>query len=126
MLIKPINSSAKGSAMQLEIRRIILFTSGMTGMTRFYRDVLGLKPLSDEDGWKEFSAGACNIALHRGKSAAGGRSPKIAFYAADIATTRATLVRRGATMGKIMSGRDIDFCDGKDPDGNAFTISSRR
>jgi catechol 2,3-dioxygenase-like lactoylglutathione lyase family enzyme len=62
MLIKPINSSAKESAMQLEIRRIILFTSDMAGMTRFYRDVLGLKPLSDEDGWKEFSAGACNIA----------------------------------------------------------------
>lgn len=112
--------------MQLEIRRIILFTSDMAAMSRFYRDVLGLKPLSDEDGWKEFDAGACKIALHRGKAAPGSRSPKIAFYATDVAATRAALVRRGATLGKIMSGRDIDFCDGKDPDGNAFTISSRR
>ncbi len=112
--------------MRLEIKRIVFFTSNMEAMARFYREVLGLKPLTDEDGWKEFGAGSCNIALHRGRSAGRSRSPKIAFYAADVAATRAALVRRGATMGKIMSGRDIDFCDGKDPDGNAFSISSRR
>jgi catechol 2,3-dioxygenase-like lactoylglutathione lyase family enzyme len=112
--------------MQLEIRRIILFTSDMAGMARFYREVLGLKPLNDEDDWKEFSAGTCDVALHRGNSAGRGRSPKIAFYAADVAAARAVLVRRGAAMGKIMSGRNIDFCDGKDLDGNTFTISSRR
>jgi hypothetical protein len=29
-------------------------------------------------------------------------------------------------MGKVKSGRDVDLCDGKDPDGNPFQISSRR
>jgi len=113
-------------AMPLEIRRIIIFTSNMDAMTRFYRDVVGLKALADEADWKEFGAGGCNIALHRGKSTRGGRPPKIAFYAADVAAARATLVGRGAVMGKVASGRAIDLCDGKDPDGNPFQISSRR
>lgn len=112
--------------MRLEIKRVVLFTADIAAMARFYRDVIGLAPLADEDDWKEFSAGACNIALHRGRSAAAGRSPKIAFYASDVAAARALLVRRGATMGKVKSGRDVDLCDGKDPDGNPFQISSRR
>ena len=112
--------------MQLQITRVILFTSDIGSMARFYRDVIGLKLLTDGEDWKEFSAGACNVALHRGKSARTGRSPKIAFYASDVAAARSLLVRRGATMGKVMSGREIDFCDGKDPDGNPFQISSRR
>jgi hypothetical protein len=112
--------------MQFQIKRVILFTSNMGSMARFYRDVIGLTPLTDSEDWKEFSAGACNVALHRSKSTGAGRSPKIAFYASDVTAARTLLVGRGATMGKVMSGREIDFCDGKDPDGNPFQVSSRR
>jgi catechol 2,3-dioxygenase-like lactoylglutathione lyase family enzyme len=111
--------------MRLEIRRIIIFTVNMVEMARFYRDVMGLQPVADEDNWKDFRAGTCNIALHKGASAVGKRPPKLAFYAADVAAMRATLIKRGAAMGKLIAGRDIDMCDGKDPDGNPFTISSR-
>jgi catechol 2,3-dioxygenase-like lactoylglutathione lyase family enzyme len=112
--------------MELEMRRIIIFTSDVAAMARFYRDVIGLELVADEKDWKELKAGACNLAFHRGKSAIGDRPPKIAFYAADVAAARAALVKRGATMGKVKSGRSVDLCDGKDPDGNPFQISSRR
>jgi catechol 2,3-dioxygenase-like lactoylglutathione lyase family enzyme len=112
--------------MKLEMRRVIIFTADIASMTRFYRGVLGLKQLADGEDWKEFSVGACNIALHHGKPALGKRPPKISFHAADVAAARASLMRRGAAMGKITSTKHFDFCDGKDPDGNPFQISSRR
>ena len=95
-------------------------------MTRFYRDAMGLKQLADDEDWKEFSAGGCNIALHPGKPTLGKRSPKLSFHAADVAFARQALMRRGAALGKITSTKAFDFCDGKDPDGNPFQISSRR
>ena len=47
--------------MTLSMRRIVLFTKDMPGMTKFYRDVLGLKVRKDEKGWKEFDANGCII-----------------------------------------------------------------
>jgi len=113
--------------MRLEIRRIVLYTANMESMRRFYAEVIGLTPLPGaEPGWIEYDAGACRIALHSGKSAVGARPPSLVFYAADVAATRAALVRRGAKMSKVISARDFNMCGGKDPDGNPFGISSRK
>jgi catechol 2,3-dioxygenase-like lactoylglutathione lyase family enzyme len=112
--------------MKLEMRRIIIFTADMPAMTRFYRDAMGLKQLADDEDWKEFSAGGSNIALHHGKSSVGKRPPKISFFAADVAAARSALMQRGAVLGKVTSAKAFDFCDGKDPDGNPFQISSRK
>jgi catechol 2,3-dioxygenase-like lactoylglutathione lyase family enzyme len=112
--------------MQLELRRITFFTRNMEPMSRFYGEVLGLERVTDEPGWREFRAGACNVALHEGESQPGKRAPKLTFHAADVAAIRATLTKRGAKMGKIISATRHDMCDGKDPDGNAFQISSRK
>src|SRR5688572_9190637 len=102
--------------MQLELRRITLFTTNMDAMSRFYGEVLGLARVTDEPGWREFRAGACNVALHQGESQPGKRAPKLSFYAADVAATRASLMKRGAKMGKVLSAARHDMCDGKDPD----------
>lgn len=112
--------------MDLALKRVILFTRNMEAMGRFYGEVLGLELADSEPGWREYRAGGCAIALHEGETKIGNRPPKLAFYAADVATTRATLTRRGAKMGKILSTAHFDLCDGKDPDGNAFQISSRK
>jgi catechol 2,3-dioxygenase-like lactoylglutathione lyase family enzyme len=112
--------------MNLELRRIILFTRDMAAMSRFYGEVLGLELANSAAGWKDYQAGGCAIALHEGEAKPGTRAPKLAFFAADVAATRATLVRRGAKMGKVLSASHHDMCDGKDPDGNAFQISSRK
>jgi predicted enzyme related to lactoylglutathione lyase len=113
--------------MNLELRRLILFTGNLPALTAFYRDVVGLPVAQREEGWVEFQAGACGLALHAGKSVVGNRPPKIAFYAADVAATRQALVKRGlAGAGPVKSAGVFDMCDCKDPDGNRFQISSRR
>jgi catechol 2,3-dioxygenase-like lactoylglutathione lyase family enzyme len=113
--------------MPLELRRVILFTPNLAAMTAFYRDILGLELSGQEKGWADFKAGACSLALHQGKSVVGGRPPKLAFYAADVAAARTALVKRGlADAGKITSTGSFDMCDCKDPDGNSFQISSRK
>jgi catechol 2,3-dioxygenase-like lactoylglutathione lyase family enzyme len=109
----------------LSIKRIIIFTRDMPTLTRFYREVLGLKEKSNEPGWKEFHAGACCVALHNGTSEVGRRPPKLVFFSADVAATREALMKRGAKLGKIKSKDGLDLCEGKDPDGNPFQISNR-
>ena len=111
--------------MQLSMRRIVLFTKDMPGMIAFYRDVLGLPLVKDEPGWKELDAKGCVIALHNGSSQVGKRPPKIGFWAGDVAAAREALVARGARLGKIMSGGGLTRREGKDPDGNPFSISDR-
>ncbi len=112
--------------MELLIKRVIMFTGRIEEMAAFYRDVIGLKQIADEAGWKDFQAGGCNIALHRGTSTIGKRPPKLVFYADDVAGTRDALLRRGASLGKVKSGNGLDLCEGRDPDGNPFQISNRR
>jgi len=113
--------------MQLEMRRVVLFTPNLDNMAEFYRTVIGLELVGSEDGWRDFKAGACNIALHSGASSIGRRSPKLVFYARDVAAARAELVKRGAKgMGKVLSTGSFDMCNGKDPDGNRFQVSSRK
>lgn len=113
--------------MSFELRRVILFTHRLAEMTAFYRDVLGLEIVGREDGWVDFAAGACGLALHAGPSKVGARPPKLVFYAADVETARASLVKRGlAQAGPVKSAGHFDMCDCKDPDGNPFQISSRR
>ena len=113
--------------MRLEMRRVILFTPNLGIMADFYRTVIGLELATSEDGWREFKAGSCNIALHHGAASIGNRPPKLVFYASDVAAARAMLVKRGANgMGKVLSAENFDMCNGKDPDGNPFQISSRK
>ena len=84
-----------------------------------------MRLLKDEPGWKELDADGCVIALHNGSSQVGKRPPKIGFWASDVAAAREALVARGAKFGKIMSGGGLTRCEGKDPDGNPFSISDQ-
>ena len=111
--------------MTLSMRRIVLFTKDMPRMVAFYRDVLGLRLARDENRWKEFDARGCVIALHNGSSAIGKRPPKIGFWARDIAAARQEVVGPGAKLSKLMAGGGLVRCEGKDPDGNPFSISDR-
>ena len=52
--------------MKMRMARIILFTGQIEAMSRFYAEVLGLRQVTDEKGWKEFAAGGVRIALHSG------------------------------------------------------------
>lgn len=109
----------------MKLAQIILFTGRMEAMSDFYRDVLGLKQVGSEKGWREFAAGGARIALHSGPPSPGRKGPKIVFHAKDVAASRATLVARGANFGKVKQGETICLCDGKDPDGNPLQLSNR-
>jgi catechol 2,3-dioxygenase-like lactoylglutathione lyase family enzyme len=109
----------------MKMARVILFTAQMDAMCEFYGEVLGLKLISSEKGWREFAAGGASIGLHSGPSSPGRKGPKIAFRAKDVAATRETLVARGAKFGKVHQGETFCLCDGKDPDGNPIQLSDR-
>jgi catechol 2,3-dioxygenase-like lactoylglutathione lyase family enzyme len=108
----------------MKLARVILFTAQMDAMSKFYRDVMGLKQITNEKGWREFAAGAARIALHSGPASPGRKGPKIVFHAKDVAAMRAALVARGAKFGKVHEG-EFQLCDGKDPDGNPIQLSNR-
>jgi catechol 2,3-dioxygenase-like lactoylglutathione lyase family enzyme len=109
----------------ISMRRIVLFTNDMPKMVAFYHEVLGLPLLKNEEGWKEFDADGCVVALHNGTSQVGRRPPKIGFWSRDVAAARELIVARGAKLSKLMSGGGLTRCEGKDPDGNPFSISDR-
>jgi catechol 2,3-dioxygenase-like lactoylglutathione lyase family enzyme len=109
----------------MKLARVILFTNQMEAMSEFYGRVLGLKLVTSEKGWREFAAGAVNIALHSGPPSPGRKGPKIVFHAEDVAALRETLAARGAKFGKVRTGEAFCLCDGKDPDGNPIQLSNR-
>jgi catechol 2,3-dioxygenase-like lactoylglutathione lyase family enzyme len=109
----------------MKMARVILFTSRMDAMSKFYGELLGLKLKTQEKGWIEFAAGRASIALHSGPSSPGRKGPKIVFYAKDVAALRETLVAKGARFGKVRQGEVLTLCDGKDPDGNPVQLSNR-
>src|ERR1700735_3826471 len=110
----------------MELSRIILFTADVARLTAFYRDVIGLRVVREEAGWVELDAGACTVALHKGNPKPGNRPPKLVFHAPDVAAARAALLARGAAdLGPVKSAPSFAMCDGHDPDGNPFQLSSR-
>ena len=110
--------------MKMQMARIIFFTRNMDAMTAFYRDVLGLKQVTNEKGWREFDADGVRIALHAGPPSPGKKGPKVAFFAQDVAKLRAELVKRGAKLGKV-GAAPYFLCDGRDPDGNPIQLTGR-
>ena len=109
----------------MNMARVILFTSQMEAMSKFYGEVIGLKQVSSEKGWSEFEAGGANIALHSGPPSPGRKGPKVVFHAEDVSALRGMLVARGAIFGKVREGEVFCLCDGKDPDGNPIQLSNR-
>jgi len=109
----------------MQFARVILFTAQIDAMSMFYGQVLGLKQVTDEKGWKEFAAGGARIALHSGPPSPGRKGPKLVFHATDVAGLRDMLVARGAKLGKVRQGEALCLCDGRDPDGNPIQLSNR-
>ncbi len=104
--------------------RTIYFVTDLDRAKRFYQEVLGLELVSEEEGFVELLCDGGRIALHVAKKVAPGRT-KVAFHVRSVAVARRQLEKRGAKMGKILEGKGIKICDGRDPDGNVFQVTSR-
>lgn len=122
--------------MKAELSRLILFVDDIEKMSAFYREVLGLDVLpGGTDGFVCFSAGASQVCLHSLPAeyrSDGGDYPKredtyvkFVFYSADVEADRQYLLGRGVRMNETVRYDEIELCDGADPEGNIFQISSR-
>jgi catechol-2,3-dioxygenase len=115
--------------MNLNLIRVVLFVRDMPLMAVFYQQVLGLEPkicADDPKEWQEFHAGSLTIALHLSDAPKPRRiATKLVFYCANVKTTKQQLEARGVKLGRIIKTEDFEFVNGKDPEGNPFSISSR-
>jgi catechol 2,3-dioxygenase-like lactoylglutathione lyase family enzyme len=115
--------------------QVIVFTADVARLRDFYTGALGLGVLEDSPGWCRLDAGGCVLALHALPKEPMPPDPaparedsylKIGFHTEDVDARRAELAARGVRMRDVHRFGDLTFCDGLDPDGNVFQITSRR
>lgn len=112
----------------------IVFVDDVPRMQAFYHGTLGLPVIAAEPGWVQLDAGGLIFALHAIRP--GPRRPepppervdshiKLCFHVDDVEAARATLVAAGVRMREVHRYGGVAFCDGIDPEGNVFQITTR-
>ena len=113
----------------MELARVIIFTNDVVGLVDFYVTHFGLTVFGEIDPeWTELNAGGCRIAFHKagkGRFVKGDNGVKLVFHSNDVAGEKARLEGLGVKMSKIMEFGEIQMCDGSDPNGHRFQVSSR-
>ena len=112
----------------MEVSRIIIFTPDVKRLADFYASTFDLNQIGEaNEHWTELSAGGCSIALHKVEEYGTERDGwiKIVFAAEDVPAEKACLEGLGVKMSTVKTFGSIQMCDGNDPDGNYFQISSR-
>ena len=112
----------------MNVSRFIIFTPDVKRLADFYVSSFGLNTVGDaSEEWTELDAGGCNIAFH--KISEQGRTrdgwTKLVFGSKDVEGERLRLESKGIKMSDVVTFGEIHLCDGCDPDGNPFQISSR-
>jgi catechol 2,3-dioxygenase-like lactoylglutathione lyase family enzyme len=119
----------------MKLGQAMVFVHDAARMQAFYES-LGMQVV-DGDAASGFvrladPAGGAVLAIHATKAAGPGGAPrtdtwiKLCFLVDDVDRERETLVGRGVTMREIHRWEGIAFCDGVDPEGNIFQITTRR
>ncbi|HET9989885.1 MAG TPA: VOC family protein [Kofleriaceae bacterium] len=118
----------------MKLGQAMIFVNDTGRMQAFY-EALGLHVIDGDaaDGFVRLAdpAGGAILALHATKAADPGGPPrvdtaiKLCFQIDDVDRERAVLVARGVTMRDVHRFESIEFCDGIDPEGNIFQITTR-
>lgn len=112
---------------------VILYVQDMASQVAFYKDSFGLEVLFpshvddfSEQSWVTLDTGQCLLALHAGgRGRLSADAPKIVFGVQDILSVREHLLARGVEIGEVRSpAPGVWVCDGKDPEGNPYSIES--
>ncbi len=115
--------------MKLNASRIVLFVNDIARVAAFYEKTLGLQAKvcpDDPKEWQEFYAGSITIALHKSDAPKPRRiATKIVFHSDDVKALKREIEARGVKLGSLVQTENFAFCNGKDPEGNPFSISSR-
>ena len=112
----------------MNVSRFIIFTPDVKRLVDFYASSFGLAAIGEADeGWAELDAGGCSIAFHRTSERETTRDgwTKLVFGSKDVEGEKLRLENLGVKMSKVVAFGDLRLCDGRDPDGNYFQISSR-
>jgi len=112
---------------------IIVYVADMDAQVRFYRDNFGLDVTYPsgldsyaEEFWVTLDVGGVLLALHGGgQGRLGADTPKIVFGVDDINAARSELLAQGVSLDEVRSAAPgVCVCDGRDPEGNPFSIES--
>lgn len=115
------------------LMEVIVYVRDMARAVSFYRDTLGLAvtyPAGRVDyggeHWVTLDTGACTLALHGGGRGEAGRdAAKIVFRVADAAAARAELSAKGVALDEVrQAAPGVWVVDGRDPDGNPFSLEA--
>lgn len=118
----------------MQLAQALLFVHDVAQMQAFYAG-LGLTVVdgSAAAGFVRLAdpAGGAVLALHATQASGPGGPPrtetpiKLGFRVDDIDAARAALVGHGARMRDVQRFDGMAFCDGIDPEGNIFQITTR-
>lgn len=110
------------------ISEIILYVQDMERMISFYEDAFDLEITGGhpDHGFVEFETSTCTLCLHAGSDGDIGRAaPTFVFAVDDVEAAKAHLQDKGVEMGEIRTPTpNVTVCDGRDPEGNRFSIES--
>ena len=111
----------------MELVEVVLYVREMDRGIRFYRDTIGLQVTYESAEWTTFRTGACTLALHSTERRELAAEPDPTFLVADASAERIRLRGAGVEVTEIRRPiAGIDVFDARDPDGNRFSIESRR
>jgi catechol 2,3-dioxygenase-like lactoylglutathione lyase family enzyme len=112
----------------VKLVEVVLYVRDMERAIRFYRDTLGLQLETESSAWSTFRTGACTLALHATeRRELGTAEPDPTFLVADAPAERARLIGAGVEVTEIRRPiPGIEVFDARDPDGNRFSLESRR
>ena len=114
----------------MRLAQVILFVNDVPRRKAFYGQAFGLTVLEEEDGYCRLDSGGCVLMLHalREPPSPTPREDtfiKFCFQTDDVAGLRGKLTALGAKMREPHHFGTITFCDGVDPEGNIFQITTR-
>ena len=118
----------------MRMAQTIIFVDDVPRMQAFYHGTLGLPVITAEPGWVRLDAGQVVLALHA--IPPGPKLPepaperldanlKLCFHVDDVDGMRGVLIAAGVRMRDVHHHGGMAFCDGIDPEGNVFQITTR-
>lgn len=118
----------------MRLSEVVLHVQDMQKQVQFYGEILGLdviapSGLSEYSGetWVELDTGACRLCLRAGGNRQyGADASRIVFEIDAIEAAHDALLDMGVDLGDLRSPTPgVTVCDGRDPEGNAFSLERK-
>lgn len=118
--------------MKTRMSQIIIYVSDMQRSSTFYRDILGLRMLSESPEWSEFATGQFHLALRQsnskdevqGERVVTAGNAELVFEVTDIEQACAEIRQKGGPVDgpQLVEGLNVRVAFLRDPDGMAIQL----